>query len=625
MIRTLVLAGSLATALQADDLSAVLNQVASYRYGDDPAAVRLLQEQAIKSAGLETAADIEKQILSGFPAAKTAAARDAICRALAVVGSDASVPVLAPLLREAETAEMARYALEQIPGKAATDALRSALAQSPPSAKPGVVASLGRRKDVSAVPALSALLASMDVQLADAAATSLGHIGTPDAAAALQKAKPTPAVNDALLEIAERSPTPAASGIYKSLSAEAVPEAVRIAALRGLARTDSKQAAPLLWAALAKETPLQAVAIRELAGIDPAALAQRMGELPSRGQVQILAALIDTRRDDVLPNLEKAAGSADAEVRAAALHGIGKLGGAKNIPMLAARAASTTGEEQAAARIALASVRGEDADRALVDAIDAAEPKVKIELIRAAGERGIASASEKLLQTAADPVRGVRSESIRALRETAGPAHVNALVALLIKTQDENAREELGRATAAAIRRSKAAPITELVSAYRSAGDPDVRSSLLGVLATVGNNDALPAVREALSSADPDVRRAAINALASWPSPEPLPDLLKIAQSSSDPAQQVLALRGYVTLVRLPSSRPASETAKLLEPAMSAARRPEEKKIVIAAAQRVVAPESLALVRAAADDPAVAAEAKAAIAALERSLTFRRN
>ena len=43
----------------------------------------------------------------------------------------------------------------------------------------------------------------------------------------------------------------------------------------------------------------------------------------------------------------------------------------------------------------------------------------------------------------------------------------------------------------------------------------------------------------------------------------------------------------------------------MLAAGMAAAKRPEEKKIVIAAAQRVIAPESLALVRTVLSDVAV--------------------
>lgn len=58
---------------------------------------------------------------------------------------------------------------------------------------------------------------------------------------------------------------------------------------------------------------------------------------------------------------------------------------------------------------------------------------------------------------------------------------------------------------------------------------------------------------------------------------------------------------------------------------MSAAKRAEEKKLVLAAAQRVVCQESLDLVKSVLAGAEVASEAKLAVTALERGLAYRRN
>jgi HEAT repeat protein len=382
----------------------------------------------------------------------------------------------------------------------------------------------------------------------------------------------------------------------------------------------------LLVEALTSTSPrLQATAVAELTSIEGAGFGKRINELPPRAQVQAITALADTGKQDILPVLEQHLTSGADSVRVASLRGIGKLGSAKHISVLATRAASATGDEQAAARAALGAIRGKEADSAVLTAITTTDPKVKIELIRAAGERGISTAPDILLKTASHENRAVRLESIRALRETAGSADISALVSLLVKTANETDRKEYERTVAAAIRRSKDAPISELVAAYKTATDTDLQVSLLGVMGTVGSSEALPIIRQALTSSNADVQRAAINTLASWPSPEPAKDLLTLAQSAPNAVHQILGLRGYVRLVQLPSDRAPAETAKMLSAGMAAAKRPEEKKIVIAAAQRVITPESVDLVKATLDDPAVAPEAKAAITTLERGLMYRKN
>jgi HEAT repeat protein len=160
-----------------------------------------------------------------------------------------------------------------------------------------------------------------------------------------------------------------------------------------------------------------------------------------------------------------------------------------------------------------------------------------------------------------------------------------------------------------------------VLAVYESA-ETETRVSLLNVLAAVGNPAALPMVRRTLQGTNADLRRAALNALSGWPTPEPLDDLLALARSPGDPARQTLALRGSLRLLQLPSGRTPAETAALLKVAMSAAVRPEEKRSVLAIAQKAPCPESLAVARAAVDDPQVRAEAELAVTAIERAISF---
>jgi HEAT repeat protein len=234
----------------------------------------------------------------------------------------------------------------------------------------------------------------------------------------------------------------------------------------------------------------------------------------------------------------------------------------------------------------------------------------------------MASAADVLLAAAADTNRAVRVESVRALRETAGPGQVPALLALLVKTSNENERREFERTAAAAIRRSRESAVGAVMEAYQGAREANVRTALLGVMSAAGNSEALPVIRQALQDPNADIQRAALNALSGWPTPTPMDDLLALARSSGQPTQRILALRGYIKLVQIPSNRTPAQTAGLLKTAMAVATMPDEKRAVLAVAQRLVCRESLDLARAALQDPQVAAEAKLAATTLERGLSF---
>jgi hypothetical protein len=118
------------------------------------------------------------------------------------------------------------------------------------------------------------------------------------------------------------------------------------------------------------------------------------------------------------------------------------------------------------------------------------------------------------------------------------------------------------------------------------------RASLFRTLGRIGDNSSLPTVQASLTSREPEIQDAAIRALSDWPTPEPVPDLLKVAQTTDNKVHKVLALRGFVRLLGLDSSRPADETIDLYKKAMELAGDAAEKKRVLsglAAANSVAA------------------------------------
>ena len=111
----------------------------------------------------------------------TLPAKQFICFKLQVVGTPAQVPVLAAMLDDAKTAEMALAALEQIPGDASLAVLRAGLAKYQGKPLVGVINSLANRKDAGSVAALGKLADGTDAEVAAAALWSLGRIGGPEA------------------------------------------------------------------------------------------------------------------------------------------------------------------------------------------------------------------------------------------------------------------------------------------------------------------------------------------------------------------------------------------------------------------------------------------------------------
>ncbi|UCF38020.1 MAG: hypothetical protein JSU96_03935 [Acidobacteriota bacterium] len=103
-------------------------------------------------------------------------AKSRACLRLAVVGGKDEVPALAILLEDSQLSHYARFALEAIPDQAVDEALREALGKVEGKLLAGVINSIGRRKDVDALPLLGKFLHSEDAEVSQSAAEAMRRI-----------------------------------------------------------------------------------------------------------------------------------------------------------------------------------------------------------------------------------------------------------------------------------------------------------------------------------------------------------------------------------------------------------------------------------------------------------------
>ncbi len=228
------------------------NTLKTYDWGTDRAALNPIDQAIIatqKDAPARKA--LEKRLADALAGGLSRSAQDYVCRKLRVVGTAQSVKALAALLPAQETSHIARYALERIPDEKAVAALRDALPKVNGKLKPGLVGSLGVRRDAKSIGAVAKLLGDSDLQVARAAAQALALIGTPAAAKELSKfAKTAPAgmkipVADARLICAQQlladGKKTEAVALYKELQGKDQPAHVKTAALKGMLAAGTKK------------------------------------------------------------------------------------------------------------------------------------------------------------------------------------------------------------------------------------------------------------------------------------------------------------------------------------------------------------------------------------------------
>jgi HEAT repeat protein len=654
-------------AQTAPDIDAILAKIAPYQYGADPAPMVQLDELVGRISGSpEKRRTAEASLLKFVQSGASLAAKEAAFRQLSLVGSNASLPVVAPLLTKVETAEMARYALAAIPGPEVDDALRQALSRAPSDRiKIGLMNSLGHRRDSKAVAGVSAQLSNANAEVSASAAAALASIADRAALNALATARKSgqPAARERMSEaylvgadhLAGRNDKPGAIKIYQEMIAANEPQALRFRALKSFAAADPKAATPALVSELQSNSPeRQAPAIRLMTVVPgPEVTKALLAEYPKLSpvsQVHVLTALASRGDAAGKPVVLTALKSHEKAVRAAALAALGSLGDASNVVTLAETAAAGEEPETSAARRSLYSLRGKTIDSAIVSALSSTSGKVKAELIMAAGERVATSASDALIKAAAESDPDVRREALRAIRNVGGAALTPALLDMLLKANSAIDRRDATQTLSAVVRRAEPSPVSAVITAYKSAPSREVRVGLLEVMGQTSSNDALSVLKEALKDSDPEIVRSAILALTAWDNAAPIPDLMNVARTAQRPTAeaappppppggaaggrggrgggggggggrgapptnniQILAIRGVLRLAVLQSERTPAQSGRLLADVMSLSTQVAEKRNVLGLLPYFPSKETLDVAQAATRDDAVTNEARVAL------------
>ncbi len=554
------------------------------------------------------------------------------CKRLAIYGTKDAVPALTPLLADKELSSWARIALEVIPGPEADAALREALGKTQGRLLIGVINSIGVRRDAGAVDGLVAKLKDADADVASAAAVALGHVGNDQATKALEQslagapAKVRPAVAEGCILCAEKclaaAKTRDAVRLYDAVRQADVPEQRQLEAVRGAILARQADGIPLLMEQLRSANKARfgigLRTARELPGVAVTeSLAGELGKLNADRQPLLLLAIADRNDAAVLPAVLKAAKSGPQQVRVSAVSVLERLGNVSCVPVLLEAASESDADLAQAAKTVLARLRGNDVDADLLARLPQASGRTRCVLIELAGQRGIDEALPAVMLSINDADAGIRGAAVQTVGAIGQAGQAADLVKLLQKTQDSDERADIKKALLAISGRGGAACVQYLLPLAQS-DDAALRMIALDALAIAGGPEALAALKSAVNDKDEAVQDEAVRTLSTWPNNWPgdtgvAEPLLTLARSGRKTSHQVLGLRGYLQYVRGDSKLSDSEKVAKVTELLPLLKRPEEKRLAIAAVGAASAAGALELLATLAADPAVAEEACSAI------------
>ncbi|MCX5684370.1 MAG: HEAT repeat domain-containing protein [Planctomycetota bacterium] len=557
---------------------------------------------------------------------------------LRLAGLPDAAPTIGAMLQHDELCDYAAQTLVTIGGRKAAVVLLKELPKAQGKCRLTIIQNLGVVRDAQAGPELLKAAADTDREVRLTALWALANIGDVAATDAILKAVNVESVYerakgaDAALLLAQRlgeaKKAKEAEQIYRTLWKTRTSEKdrhIRCAAVRGLAMllgagamddlaAAMKDADPQIRAAAAQAAlamPGEEITqkwVQQLAGLPPAARGEVLAMVARRGGPAAEAAVLDATKDK------------DDGVRLAAINAAAQLSNEKLAPALVAILSSAGRAEQDAAQAALGRMPGEKATAAVAAAISSASPELKSNLLAILTARGARGQIDVILAAASDADAGVRGAALAAIDALGEEKNIPALVGLLAKSSaDEKPVVEKALATVCSRAANKDAAADIVIKAMPGA-DAATRPALIRTLARIGGAKALAAVRASAKAPEAENQDAAIRALAAWPDGAAAPDLLELAKSAAKPAHQVLALRGYVRLANVPAERPVGEKLKMLEQAMAAARRPDDKQMVLGAVGELKSAKALALVVPLMADEGLKEAAAAAAVKIAKSL-----
>ncbi len=574
---------------------------AAYEYGQSPRPYNGI-ELSVRNGSRDepTRGKLEEHFIRFLQGSATNTAKGFICRQLRIVGSEKCADVFAPMLLDPEMSDMARYAMESIPGEKVNAALRNAMKQTEGKVRIGMINTLGQRRDAGSVAMLAEWIGGGDAEASSAAVAALAKISGPEVLAILEQQWPKASeeakkteILQAMLACADQLKSQGqnepAKRVYTQLNAPTNPWIIRAGATRGLLAISQTPGAAILEVLQQNDPDTLAVAVGmlgEMKTVDHLKeIAAQRKNLSPLGQVQLLQALSRVGDASVTDEVKQAVQSDQAEVRIAALETLANLKDDSAVMLLAQTAASAKGAEQAAARQSLYSLYSANVDQIIVSHIPGAEPALLIELLLAVKNRVIPSAVEPVMALPGDAPQKIRMETFRTLKEIAAPEHLTRVLELLHEVKDPTVRTEAAYAVRNIIKQIKEEKSRSdaLAAAMAKYDNRDYRAAILGIIPECRTDDSsLEMIRGYAKDNDPDVKRAAIKAMAAWETPAPMEDLKTIATTTWQPEPfRMIATLGYLDMILMRDDLNADAKVALFREAMSFSANVQVRRTVL--------------------------------------------
>ena len=618
------------SALNSGELDGIISSLKSYDWDKDRAPVAKLELYIRENSdSVENRKAIESKLLKVLGEKVSLAVKDAVCRELSVIGTEASADTLLKMLDKKEEANLALYALQRIQGKKIDDGLLEKFKDSSgldQNTYFGVVSALGNRRCEGAVSELKHMFYATSIDTGvDKYIAAIAKIGSPESIEILKDVK----ANDALLSCAQNmckeGRKAEAIEIYKGIYSSKASSIVRAAALAGLIDAGYDERI-LVEAITGSDAVVQSMAASRIKYVSDRSVLKSliavMPTMPDEIKVQMFAGLGANENKVGSGHIEKIVSQSDSyAVKFAGYRALGEIGNGETAIKLAEFAAKASDRnERNVIQESLYRLNGEDVDKTIVRAIAGGkigDNDVVVELIKAAAERPIPAACGVLIKMARSDNRRVSSESMKVLQELVGVDHMADAIDMLVE-MPSSATENI---VVAAYERVGADAVDMMVAKYPTVANEKAKVSMLKVMGRISDAKFAGFLKKEFESGNEAVSEGAFRGMTEWKDGEFLDQMKMLAVSGKDEKVKILALRAYIDMiVNVYGNADQTKAVDMLIEAFGMAERADEKKIIINLFSNAKDAKTLEFVKGCMSDPELKAEAEVAAKKIEEKM-----
>ncbi len=586
----------------------ILSVVEDYKYGDSRSWLQeyyeIMAEVYNEPAVHE---NVERLMIKLLNTKAAGEAKLLICKSLATIGSEVSIPSLEKLVTDPATSNMALIALTTIQANELDSTLIHMLSAVNDEVKMGIINTLALRKNLSAVDAIREFVKSENETLSYSAIQALGNIGGNEATQqlynefSLSEGDNKWRIGESLIKCLVDINHEKKADIYNSILDANAPLSLKFAAFKGVLNetNESEQIFLLLKTMKTAQQEFQMALIplvRKLpAGTSLKPLISELSYFKEDVQIATMLAIADRKDVSIRPVLLRKMESQTLNHRIAALKGLKCVSNPEDIALLATLAANSTGKEQDLARECLYWMEGENVEQKIITKTGNSSNELVPELIKCLGYRKIEPALDLVFSFTNSNNPAIRLEAIKTLGKIGKHTDLERAIDQSFKDIKVIEAEAIERSlTSIALNtsdlNSSVRVINEKLSKFEDALS---LTTLIAVLGNIGGDEALISIRSYLHDDNEDIQLTCIEAMSFWENDSVLSDLEKLIKTGLTAKNRAQTFAGIVTLVQNSDNLSEDQKSARIKAAYQFSKTDQDKKILINGISRIVSFDAL--------------------------------